>query len=45
MNLHDVTPGELSQFDTKSGSLIERLLFNHRLFVVIACALLTILLG
>jgi predicted RND superfamily exporter protein len=45
MNLHDVTPGELSQFDTKSGSLIERLLFNHRLLVVIACALLTILLG
>ncbi len=45
MNLHDATPGELSRFDTKSGSLIERLLFNHRLLVVIVCALLTILLG
>jgi predicted RND superfamily exporter protein len=45
MNLHDVTPGELSQFDTRSGSLIERMLFNHRLLVVIACTLLTILLG
>jgi predicted RND superfamily exporter protein len=45
MNLHDVSPGELSQFDTKSGSLIERLLFNHRLLVVIICALLTIALG
>jgi predicted RND superfamily exporter protein len=45
MNLHDVSPGELSQFDTTSGSLIERLLFNHRLLVVIICALLTIALG
>ncbi|WP_373987173.1 RND family transporter [Duganella sp. BuS-21] len=45
MNLHDVSPGELSQFDTRSGSLIERLLFNHRLPVVIICTLLTIALG
>jgi len=45
MNLRDASTGELSTFDTNSGSLIERLLFNHRLLVVIACALLTILLG
>ncbi len=35
----------LNQFDRASGSPIERLLFNHRLLVMLACALVTILLG
>ncbi|PTT83131.1 RND transporter, partial [Pelomonas sp. HMWF004] len=32
-------------FDPRSGSLIERALFNHRLIVVVLCALVTALLG
>nr|WP_315392623.1 MMPL family transporter [uncultured Duganella sp.] len=35
----------LNRFDRASGSPIERLLFNHRLLVMLACALVTILLG
>ena len=33
------------EFDPRSGSLVERALFNHRLFVVLCCALVTVLLG
>ncbi|MES2114148.1 MAG: MMPL family transporter [Pseudomonadota bacterium] len=36
---------DLTRFDRSSGSLIERLLFNHRLLVMIACALVTLVLG
>ncbi len=32
-------------FDKRSGSIVERLLFNHRLVVVALCALLTLFLG
>ncbi len=32
-------------FDPRSGSLIERALFNHRIVVLLACALVTVLLG
>jgi predicted RND superfamily exporter protein len=32
-------------FDMQSGSLLERLLFNHRLLIVLMCAILTGLLG
>ncbi|HSW24869.1 MAG TPA: RND family transporter, partial [Burkholderiaceae bacterium] len=32
-------------FDPQSGSLVERALFNHRLIVVVLCALVTALLG
>jgi hypothetical protein len=32
-------------FDPRSGSLVERALFNHRMLVVLACALATLLLG
>lgn len=32
-------------FDPRSGSLIERALFNHRAIVVLLCALVTLLLG
>jgi predicted RND superfamily exporter protein len=35
----------LAGFDTRSGSLVERALFNHRLVVVMLCALVTVLLG
>jgi len=34
-----------ADFDTRSGSAIERLLFNNRLWVVLLCALATVLLG
>jgi predicted RND superfamily exporter protein len=37
--------GDLASFDPQSGSRLERLLFNHRLWVVALCALVTILLG
>jgi uncharacterized protein len=35
----------LAQFDVRSGSFVERLLFNHRLAVVVLCAIVTALLG
>ena len=35
----------LEQFDSRSGSLIERALFNHRLLVIVLCAVVTLLLG
>ena len=35
----------LADFDTRSGSIVERALFNHRLVVVVLCALVTLLLG
>ena len=34
-----------ARFDTCSGSVVERLLFNHRLLVVVLCALVTLVLG
>jgi len=34
-----------TNFDSRSGSWLERLLFNHRTAVLMACALLTLLLG
>ncbi len=46
-----ITPGierpesGLAHFDPRSGSLIERALFNHRWVVVLLCALVTGLLG
>lgn len=35
----------VAEFDTRSGTLVERLLFNHRLLVVLACLLVTLALG
>jgi predicted RND superfamily exporter protein len=32
-------------FDPRSGSALERLIFNHRRFVVVACAFVTLVLG
>jgi predicted RND superfamily exporter protein len=34
-----------TDFDPRSGSLIERALFNHRWVVVLLCALVTVVLG
>jgi predicted RND superfamily exporter protein len=38
-------PGGLDDFDPNSGSLLERLVFNHRGAVIVLCALITLLLG
>ena len=35
----------LEQFDPASGSLLERAVFNHRKAVMLACAIVTVLLG
>jgi len=35
----------LDDFDTASGSVVERAFFNHRVWVMAACLLLTLLLG
>ena len=34
-----------NDFDPRSGSLVERALFNHRTIVVLLCAIVTVLLG
>lgn len=36
---------DLKDFDRNSGNLLERLVFNHRLVLVLACALVTLVLG
>jgi predicted RND superfamily exporter protein len=36
---------DLVQFDDQSGSLLERLVFNHRAIVMILCTLVTLVLG
>jgi len=35
----------LEDFDKKSGNLLERALFNHRIWIILACAIITIILG
>ena len=44
MNLNIPVPGPapMADFNPRSGSLIERAIFNHRLLVVVLCALLTV---
>ncbi|HEY1092655.1 MAG TPA: RND family transporter, partial [Burkholderiaceae bacterium] len=37
--------GRLEQFDPRSGSVLERLVFNHRGMVLLLCLLATLLLG
>lgn len=41
----DAPPADLDRFDTASGSLLERAVFNHRALVLLACALATLVLG
>ena len=36
---------ELRGFDSRSGNLLERIIFNNRLIVVMVCALITLVLG
>jgi uncharacterized protein len=36
---------ELAEFDRNSGNWLERLVFNHRLIVVVTCAIVTLVLG
>jgi uncharacterized protein len=36
---------DLDRFDRRSGSMVERLLFNHRWMVLLLCALVTTVLG
>ena len=38
-----IAVSDLERFDASSGSLLERLIFNHRPWVLVACALLTAL--
>ncbi|QEY62951.1 RND family transporter [Metapseudomonas lalkuanensis] len=40
-----LTISDLKEFNPKSGSRLERLIFNNRLLVVVLCALVTLLLG
>ncbi|HSW18084.1 MAG TPA: RND family transporter, partial [Ramlibacter sp.] len=44
---HDTQPvvARLEDFDTRSGSLVERAFFNHRRWVMAVCLLLTLVLG
>ena len=37
--------GDLRDFDRNTGNIIERALFNHRIVVVVVCALITLALG
>ena len=37
--------GNLAEFDKRSGTFVERLLFNNRLAVIVLCAVITALLG
>ena len=36
---------ELADFDQRSGNVVERLVFNNRLLVIVACAIVTAVLG
>ncbi len=36
---------DLKHFDARSGNLLERLIFNNRLWVVLTCLLITVVLG
>jgi predicted RND superfamily exporter protein len=42
---HAATAPAPGEFDPRSGSLVERALFNHRIIVVLLCALVTAFLG
>ncbi|MCC4118815.1 RND family transporter, partial [Aromatoleum toluclasticum] len=44
---HDRAPvvRSLADFDQKSGNALERLIFNHRLAVMVMCALVTVVLA
>jgi len=41
----DALPATLERFDSRSGSLLERAVFNHRRLVMLACAVVTLVLA
>ena len=41
----EAAPGRLEDFDPRSGSRLERAVFNHRKLVLLLCVLVTIVLG
>lgn len=41
----DPLASDVAHFDRRSGSIVERALFNHRLVVLVLCALVTLLLA
>ncbi|MFI8481391.1 RND family transporter [Pseudomonas sp. NPDC078700] len=41
----DPSSADVTRFDPRSGSVLERALFNHRIWVLILCALTTLFLG
>jgi predicted RND superfamily exporter protein len=41
----ETAPSRLEDFDPRSGSRLERAVFNHRILVLLLCALATIVLG
>lgn len=41
----DTVITDLADFDPRSGNLVERILFNHRLVIVLLCLLVTAVLG
>ena len=45
MNSPEPSSGRLDDFDSTSGSLLERALFNHRALVLLLCLAVTLLLG
>ncbi len=44
-SITSATVGDLADFDRRSGSIVERALFNHRLIVLVLCLLATLVLG
>ena len=45
MNPPAPSSGRLDDFDSTSGSLLERALFNHRVLVLLLCLAATLILG
>ncbi|KQN48700.1 RND transporter [Pseudomonas sp. Leaf48] len=45
MKSFDNATASLANFDPRSGSVVERTLFNHRLWVLLVCVLTTLVLG
>jgi uncharacterized protein len=45
MNVPASAPADGAPFDPRTGSLVERALFNHRGWVLLLCAVVTLLLG
>jgi predicted RND superfamily exporter protein len=42
---NEIDPGRIENFDPRSGSRLERAVFNHRIVVLLLCVLVTVVLG